>query len=468
MKNKYDMKFSIHNPYNTIHTLYDAILTLPTWGRTARALACVGWGLIAVTAYAQQSRTEIIQNPTLAAANTRIYPTPTKALTPAPKGYKPFYISHYGRHGSRWLIGASAFDDPYKLLAKADSLGKLTPRGREVLATVKAMRDNGRSREGELTPLGAQQHRDIARRMFERFPEVFAGKTHVDAKSTVVIRSILSMENELLQLAALNPQLTFTHDASNHDMHFMNNEGRSPFEKMRFTAEVRDSLRAFNARHTDNSYMLSVVFNDSAYVKQLGQKTARLAYDLWNLCIDLDNTELAHQCKPMWDIFSQEEIYNAWLVNNAYWYCISGPNRMTNGAGMHMQGDLLGRILADADSCVQIPHPGAQLRFGHESTTLPLVCLLNINGFGNPRSGLNNLDKEGWLDYQVFPMACNVQLIFYRKAKSNDILVKVLLNENEASLPVKTDCAPYYHWKDVRAYMENLVKASVAPSHTGK
>ena len=23
------------------------------------------------------------------------------ALTPAPKGYTPFYISHYGRHGSR-------------------------------------------------------------------------------------------------------------------------------------------------------------------------------------------------------------------------------------------------------------------------------------------------------------------------------------------------------------------------------
>jgi Transcriptional regulators of sugar metabolism len=23
--------------------------------------------------------------------------------TPAPEGYKPFYISHFGRHGSRWL-----------------------------------------------------------------------------------------------------------------------------------------------------------------------------------------------------------------------------------------------------------------------------------------------------------------------------------------------------------------------------
>lgn len=99
-----------------------------------------------------------------------------------------------------------------------------------MLASVKAMRDNGRSREGELTPLGAEQHRAIAKRMYEHFPQVFAGKTHVDARSTVVIRCILSMENELLQLAALNPQTTFTHDASYHDMYFMNDQ-ESPFNK---------------------------------------------------------------------------------------------------------------------------------------------------------------------------------------------------------------------------------------------
>lgn len=90
---------------------------------------------------------------------------------------------------------------------------------------------------------------------------------------------------------------------------------------------------------------------------------------------------------------------------------------------------------------------------------LPFVCLLNINGFGNPRSGLDNLDKEGWASYRVFPMACNVQFIFYRSAKHNDILVKILLNEEEATLPVKTDCAPYYHWNDVRAYMQHLLSS---------
>ncbi len=409
-----------------------------------------------ISASAQQTRTEIAKDQRLAAANYRDYPTPTKALTPAPTGYQPFYISHYGRHGSRWLIGPNAFDKPYAALTKADSLGKLTPRGREVLASVKAMRDNGRSREGELTPLGAEQHRAIAKRMYEHFPQVFAGKTHVDARSTVVIRCILSMENELLQLAALNPQLTFTHDASYHDMYFMNDQ-ESPFNKLRNTQAVKDSLKAFNERHNDFTHMLRTVFNDTAYANRMAKTD--LAFRLWNMCIDLDNTELRHHFKPLYDLFSPDETYNAWLQNNAYWYCASGPNKITNGAGMYMQTNLLRRILADADSCVQLQHPGAQLRFAHESTVLPFVCLLNINGFGNPRSGLDNLDKEGWASYRVFPMACNVQFIFYRSAKHNDILVKILLNEEEATLPVKTDCAPYYHWNDVRAYMQHLLSS---------
>lgn len=56
-----------------------------------------------------------------------------------------------------------------------------------------------------------------------------------------------------------------------------------------------------------------------------------------------------------------------------------------------------------------------------------------------------------------------MQFIFYRQltrptgTSQDDVLVKVLLNENEATLPIKTDRAPYYHWKDMRAYMERLL-----------
>ena len=50
-------------------------------------------------------------------------------------------------------------------------------------------------------------------------------------------------------------------------------------------------------------------------------------------------------------------------------------------------------------------------------------------------------------------MATNILFVFYRKDyKDKDVLLKILLNENEATLPIPTDCAPYYHWSDFRQY----------------
>lgn len=132
--------------------------------------------MLTLSLSAQQARHDIRQHVELAGSNYVAYPGPKKALTAAPKGYEAYYISHYGRHGSRYLIGTNDYDKPYNMLLKADSLGKLTAKGKDVLAKVKLIREEAQLRDGELTLLGAQQHRGIAKRMYERFPEVFKGK----------------------------------------------------------------------------------------------------------------------------------------------------------------------------------------------------------------------------------------------------------------------------------------------------
>jgi hypothetical protein len=55
-------------------------------------------------------------------------------------------------------------------------------------------------------------------------------------------------------------------------------------------------------------------------------------------------------------------------------------------------------------------------------------------------------------------MAANIQLVFYRPTtiEGGDILVKFLLNEDGTSIPIKTDCAPYYHWTDVKAFLAKI------------
>ena len=44
--------------------------------------------------------------------------------------------------------------------------------------------------------------------------------------------------------------------------------------------------------------------------------------------------------------------------------------------------------------------------------------------------------------------------------------MKVLLNEQEATLPLDSDTAPYYRWEEVRAYWQRTVDAIVLPPVT--
>ena len=87
---------------------------------------------------AQTAREEIRANKYLAGSNYLDYDRnpATQPLTRAPKGYVPFYMSHYGRHGSRWLIGTESYTSVTRPLQQAKEAGKLTAKGEEVLRLV--------------------------------------------------------------------------------------------------------------------------------------------------------------------------------------------------------------------------------------------------------------------------------------------------------------------------------------------
>ncbi len=121
------------------------------------------------------------------------YPEVTTRQTPAPKGYTPFYVSHYGRHGSRYLLGDGDFTMTISLLEKAENEGCITPLGKDVLQRLRKVFTETRGRGGDLTPLGARQHKGIAERMARNYPEAFRGKRRVFARSTVVYRCAMSM-----------------------------------------------------------------------------------------------------------------------------------------------------------------------------------------------------------------------------------------------------------------------------------
>ena len=59
--------------------------------------------------HGQTYQEKLRENRERASAEYHYYEAVAEPVSPAPKGYKPFYISHYGRHGSRYLTSGSYF-----------------------------------------------------------------------------------------------------------------------------------------------------------------------------------------------------------------------------------------------------------------------------------------------------------------------------------------------------------------------
>lgn len=407
--------------------------------------------LFVTTIVAQSAYEDIKDNALLAASNYMAYPGPTQQqLTPAPRGYKPFYISHYGRHGSRFHSKPSFSNDPYRTLAKADSLGKLTATGKDVMHRIAVIHKDAENHWGDLTWLGARQCEGIARRMYERFPEVFQGHADVDARSTGVARCVLSMEYTLLQLTRLNPALNIHQDATHRDMSYLNLQDKELFG-LRKDKDVLDFYNDFKTRNNDVGHLMQTLFNDSVYVRQ-HVKSYDLGEQLLILAAILQNVELG-KTMTLLDIFTPEEIYSIWKIGNAWWYIGWGASPATGSKMPYLQRNLLRKIIEQADSCIRQPKTNVHLRFGHETVILPLICLLDINGFGLVTDDLEQLTEKGWHNFRAFPMGSNIQFVFYRKSpKDRNPLFKVLLNENEATLPLPAKKGPYYRWSDFRKY----------------
>ena len=406
-------------------------------------------------------REDFKANPKLSANNYQAYPTTGfPALTAAPAGYEPFFINHYGRHGSRWLINEKKYTYPLQMLEKGERNGKLTRRGQEVLDVLRQVHQASKGRLGELSDIGHEQHQQIARRMFNNFPQVFKDGAPVRARSTVVIRCILSMQNEVNVLSSLNPRLKITTDASQAEMYYMN-----------YDDPVVKPLRESAYKHFDP--MKAKLIKPEKFLARLfsDKKFARDSIKGQDLMIDLfdvvGNMQSHHQWEKtdLYDLFSLDEATNVWRYNNLRWYVFSGETPLTQCRVDFMEANLLRSFIEDADQAILEGRNQASLRFGHESVVLPLVCLMGINGADYQTTDLETLDRY-WQSYKIFPMACNLQMVYFKPVDGKgDILVKVLLNERIATLPIKTDCAPYYRWNDVRDYyMDKLSRQPFIPS----
>ena len=423
-----------------IHYLIVALLTI-LFSLLSSHVAC-----------AQSKVKELIeQMPSYASCNYHIYPDSINTiLTPPPAGKKPFYISHYGRHGSRYISSRSGYDIPYMMMLQADSLDELTPTGQKVLHEMNLIMQDTENRWGELTGYGKAQLQHIGRRMVERFPEVLYPGAKVSAVSTTVPRCIESMGSCLYEMLQVCPKLQVTMQSSQRYQWYMNHQDRQ-LRRNYMTPEAKEAYDAYTANLLGNTRLVELIFKNPDILKEVVDED-QFAYYLMKMSLFQLNINYNQRTQLM-SLFTTDDLYRMWQVDNAIWYIQHGACKLNGGRQPYSQRYLLRQMIADADSCIRLDRPGAQLRFGHETVLLPLVCLIGVNGFDLETADLNELEEKGWWSSSVFPMGCNLQFIFYRSdPKDKDVLMKVLLNEKEATLPLQPVSGPYYRWSDFRQY----------------
>ena len=407
----------------------------------AICLLCCG------TATAQTAQEELKANRYLSGSNYLDYDRQlsTTPLTPAPKGYEPFYMSHYGRHGSRWLIGEGDYTTPLNILRDAHQAGKLTAEGEAVLKKLEDFFPTTVKRLGELTTVGERQHHGIGSRLARNFPEIFKAKNvPIDARSTVVIRCILSMEAECEELAAANPTARIHNDVSESLQYYLN-QGWS--DRLRQASrEGRKVRNQYEQKYSHPERLMKLLFNDQQYVYD-NIRASSLMRQLFEIAANMQSHDTDIE---LYSLFTDEETYDQWRMRNIGWYLDYAAAPQTGAIMPFSQLNLLKNIIETTDTVRQTQ---ATLRFGHEVCVMPLACLLELGQCGAQVENLDTLDRV-WRNYRIFPMACNIQLVFYRpkKGKKGDILVKALLNEREMTMPGKPVSGPYYRWDDLRQY----------------
>lgn len=421
---------------------------------------------ICIAAGAQRSgvHREVLSDWSLASGLDAVLPWDYRPGTPAPKGYEAVYVSHYGRHGSRYAYKDAIYTDVLNILSEAQHKGNLTERGEKLLSELLAFWDRNRYRVGDLSPLGWEQQRRIGSNMVKAYPTAFGKGSEVDACSSGSGRSILSMSSCCAAIAREAPGTKLYEHQSIMDVNATrpNKDNPNPFvytgPSIPFPYN-EDSEAFFYRRFPEYKTVLGRLFKDTETC--LGDRNPQKVFFSLYIFIGGMNSLAEEERVDVSGIFTPEEYAGYWEVDNyvhlrEYW--------KYNASCCAIVDD----IVAKADSRLASGKRGADLRFGHDHVLMPLELIMDIDGFGTQPSTPDSLAYY----YQTFrsPMAGNLQLVFYAPKKGKgDILVKLLLNGEEASFgKLPKDRGPYYKWADVKEYLAGRTSRFVTRPSEGK
>lgn len=376
------------------------------------------------------------------------YDVEEDSIPPVPEGYAPVYISHYGRHGSRWPVNKKIYKRAGDFFQSQQLAENITPEGKDVWKMVTYCGGNAQGHLGELSPLGERQHKAIAERMYRRFPDLFSGQSHVVARSSVEPRCIMSMVAFCDCLRELAPASIEKH-ATPGDMDFIHhnteeakmNTGEDAPWMWEFDP-YRDSVSQCNKLAA--KLFKKVPDSDSIPIFM------RSLYDVAISVQDIDGLDA-----NILPIFDNDELTGLWKASNYMQYVANAKSPVSIYSGTESVKPLLNEIVERSDEMLSSGESNVDLRFGHDTDLLRLVSLIDLDGKGVE---LEDPDEaaEKWRNFEISPMGANLQFIFFRN-KAGNIIVLPRLNEIPVAISDVPQVAPgYYDWEILKTYFASL------------
>lgn len=419
----------------------------------------------------------VLGDPFKSSGLDNIYDFDAQICTAAPKGYEAFYISHYGRHGSRYPYTATVATALLDMLHEAEGKENLSEYGSGLMARLELFMEKAGNHIGELTDLGRQQQYRLAGEMAERYPQAFRKGAVVTAQASSSPRSILSMASFCTALARKCPSIRIDQfQGFAETQATAPNMGRNPLriKGPGLGNPYRESPAEFMQRRFPEftETVLGKMFRDP--YAALGDRDVQYLMDHIYMLIGGMNSLPDGVRMDFSDIATPETLARMWELDNYQRFCeyidytascCSVFKDIIERADARLAlldsaaGKLEGRAEGRAEGAVGRAE-GADLRFGHDHVLMSLLMIADIDSFGELPE---NPDELG-LVFQTFrsPMAANLHFVFYRpKNGRGPILTGLSLNGQPARLSaldkelgISPDESAFYRWDDVKAWFE--------------
>lgn len=401
---------------------------------------------IGVLSAGAQDPTATNYSPAQCVGSHRPYPAPTE-LTAYPDTLTPVFINHVGRHGARFPSSAQNTTLLIKALVTADSVGSITPLGRDLLKQARYISEYCRNRWGALDSLGMAEQRGIASRMFRTYPRLIDGGK-VSALSSYSPRCIMSMYEFTHQLSRLNHNVEMTTSSGKQNSPLMR-----PFN---VDTEYID-WRASNAWEEPYNMLYETTVPAAPARKIVGNMLTdsslnrELSMTLYSFLASLPAMNIPADFDKY---FTREELNACWAVDNLRLYLRYSASTLST-LPADIAGELLANLIATTDRAVSGQSPQTvMLRFGHAETLMPLLSLMRLRGCYYMTNYFDTTALH-WRDFDIVPMGANLQMILFKSKKGNYYL-RLDLNEKPIPLMPNSDTI-YLPWDTARDYLNRCL-----------